>query len=76
MHNISGYIRVGSFYYVRAFLALLGPSNKDKDFKDGSMVKPGFKKVPPQYHFEFASLFLHKLDQKKRSKFKIMLPRT
>ena len=37
--------------------------------KDVSMVKPGFKSVPPQLDFEFTSLFLALLVQKKNGKF-------
>ena len=33
--------------------------------KDASMVKPGFRAVPPQCNFEFAALFLLLLGQKR-----------
>ena len=44
---------------------------KDIDFdKDASMIKPGFKSVPPKHYFEFPALFLAYQNQIKTSKFK------
>ena len=41
--------------------------------KDAWTVKSGFKPVPPQLYFEFASFFLAQQVQKKSGKFKIKL---